>query len=111
MMGMADTAFRMGSGSVCDLWVDITPVIELKCRVIDLLVSQGYQGACARKLLEAREGRWGMLCGCSYAEPWVRDRAPRFPHLPMRPDDLRKKYVPNDLPGDQMRCKGLPVVP
>jgi LmbE family N-acetylglucosaminyl deacetylase len=109
MMGMADTAFNLGYGTVCDIWVDITPVVEKKIHAIEMLVSQGYQGSCARKILEAREGRWGSLCGCSYAEPWVRDRAVRYSHLPVRPEDLDKKYVPNDLPGDLMICKDIPA--
>jgi LmbE family N-acetylglucosaminyl deacetylase len=108
MMGLADTAFRMGAGVVADIWIDITPVIEKKCHAIDLLVSQGYQGQAARKILEAREGRWGMLCGCSYAEPWMRDRAPRYASLPVRPQDLDKSYTPNDLPGDLLLCKDIP---
>jgi len=108
MMGMADTAFNLGNGTVCDIWIDITSVVQKKVHVIELLVSQGYQGACARKIVEAREGRWGSLCGCSYAEPWVRDRAVRYAHLPVRPEDLDKKYVPNDLPGDLMICKDIP---
>jgi 4-oxalomesaconate hydratase len=108
MMGMSDTAFTMGSGIVCDIWIDITSVVEKKVQVIDMLLSQGYQGACARKIVEAREGRWGSLCGCSYAEPWIRDRAVRYSHLPVRPEDLEKKYIPNDLPGDLLLCKDIP---
>ena len=61
-----------------------------------------------RKVVEARDGRWGMLCGCSYAEPWMRDRAVRYTHLPVRREDLRKQYVPNDLPGDQILCLDVP---
>lgn len=109
MMGMADTTSMSSSGVVCDVWVDITPVIDKKVQVIDLLVSQGYQGSCSRKLVEAREGRWGMLCGSSYAEPWMRERAIRYTRLPVRPEDLGKKYCPNDLPGDQVLCKDVPV--
>lgn len=109
MMGASDTAFRMGTGIVCDIWIDITTVIEKKCNAIDLLVSQGYQGQAARKILESREGRWGMLCGCSYAEPWMWDKAPRYGMLPVRPGDLDKRYTPNDLPGDLMLCRDIPV--
>ncbi len=107
MMGMADTAFMAGTGIVCDIWIDITSVVAKKLHAIDQLVSQGYQGRCARKIVEAREGRWGMLCGCSYAEPWIRDRAPRYAHLPVRHVDLVKQYVPNDVPGLDMVCPGI----
>ena len=109
MWGMADTAFMLGHGIVCDTWVDITPVVEKKIRAIDQLVTQGYQGAAARKIVEAREGRWGMLAGCAYAEPWMRDRAARYPCLPVRSEDLDKGYTPNDLPGDLLLCHGIPV--
>lgn len=108
MMGMADTPFNLGTGVVCDVWIDITSVVDKKVQAIDMLVSQGYQGSAARKIVEAREGRWGMLCGCSYAEPWVRDRAVRYKHLPVRPEDLESEYVPNDIPGDLLLCKDIP---
>ncbi|MAE62498.1 MAG: hypothetical protein CMJ49_14210 [Planctomycetaceae bacterium] len=108
MLGMADTNFMFGTGNVCDVWLDITPVVDKKVEALDVLVSQGYEGSMGRKLVAAREGRWGMICGCSYAEPWMRDRAVRYAHLPVRPEDLTKKYVPNDLPGDQMLCHQLP---
>ena len=110
MMGMADTSNMAGTGVVCDVWVDITSVVKKKIQCIDLLVSQGYQGSCARKIIEAREGRWGMLCGCSYAEPWIRDKAVRYNALPIRPGDLDKKYTPNDVPGDLMICRDVPLL-
>ena len=109
MMGMADTAFMGGTGVVSDIWIDITSVVAKKIHAIDQLISQGYQGSCARKLVEAREGRWGMLCGCSYAEPWMHERAPRYDHLPVRPSDLAKGYTPNDLPGDGILCPDVPL--
>ena len=106
-IGMADTQSMFGAGIVCDIWVDITRVVEKKIHAIDQLVSQGYHGTAARKIIEARDGRWGMLAGCSYAEPWMRDRAPRSAFLPVREEDLDKSFTPNDLPGDLMICRDL----
>ena len=109
MGGVSDTSFMLGHGIVCDTWVDITPVIEKKIRAMDCLISQGYQGHAARKIVESREGRWGMLAGCSYAEPWMRDRAARYQCLPVRPEDLEKGYTPNDLPGETLLCQKIPM--
>jgi LmbE family N-acetylglucosaminyl deacetylase len=107
-IGMADTAHAFGSGIVCNVWIDITPVVEKKIQAIDQCVSQGYQGTAARKIIEARDGRWGMLCGCSYAEPWVRERAPRSSFLPVYADDLDREFHANDLPGDLMIARDIP---
>ena len=65
-IGMADTQSLFGAGIVCDVWVDIASVVEKKIRAIDQPVSQGAQRPAARKIVEARDGRWGMLAGCSY---------------------------------------------
>ena len=54
-------------GIVPDVWVDISAVIDKKIHAIDQLVSQGYHGETARWVVEARDGRWGMLAGCAYA--------------------------------------------
>lgn len=107
-VGMADTTSMFGSGIVCDVWVDITPVIQKKIHAMDQLVSQGYHGTAARKIVEARDDRWGMLAGCSYAEPWMRDRAPRYPCLPVTSEELDKGFTANDLPGDLMICRDVP---
>jgi hypothetical protein len=39
----------------------------------------------------------------------MRDRAVRYTHLPVRPEDLNKDYVPNDLPGDSILCPSVPM--
>jgi len=97
---LADSRDLLNPGIVADVWVDITPVIERKVRAIDQIVSQSYHGSTARKLVEAREGRWGMLSGCSYAEAFVRGGR-TYPALPMPPMQAAD-FVPNDLPGDQV---------
>ena len=106
--GMADSKLSFGEGIVCDVWVDITPVIEKKIHAIDQCVSQGYHNSTGRKIVESREGRWGMLAGCSYAEPWMRDQMPRYDCLPVREEDLDKGFTPNDLPGDLMIARDIP---
>ena len=35
MMGMADTALMGGTGVVCDVWIDITPVVEKKIQSVN----------------------------------------------------------------------------
>ena len=62
-IGMADTKIMFGEEIVCDVWVDITSVIDKKIQAMNQCVSQGYHGSSARKIAEARDGRWG----CSVA--------------------------------------------
>ena len=70
---------------------------------MDQCVSQGYHKSAARKIMEARDGRWGMLAGCSYAEPWMSDKPPRHSSLPVRDKDLDRTFYANDLPGGERR--------
>ena len=83
----------LGGGVVPDVWIDTTPVIEKKVHAFDQLVSQGYQGDTARWIIEARDGRWGMIAGCSYAEPFLRPDGITYDHLPMPERVLGKQYV------------------
>ena len=93
-----DTTDMLCHGLVCDIWIDTTPVIKKKLAAINLIKSQGYDGKCARKIIEARDGRWGMLAGCSYAEPFLRARAQTYEHLPREkppvtgPNGLQVEY-------------------
>ena len=107
-IGMADAKITFADGIVCDLWVDITPVVAKKIHAMDQCVSQGYHKTAARKIMEARDGRWGMLAGCSYAEPWMRDMQPRYSSLPVRDRDLDKAFHANDLASDQTVCQDIP---
>jgi LmbE family N-acetylglucosaminyl deacetylase len=52
-------------GIVADFFVDIPPVIGRKVQACDQYVSQGYEGQFARKVAEARDGRFGMLANTS----------------------------------------------
>ena len=97
-----------GGGIVPDVWSDTTPVIEKKVHAIAQLVSQGYQEDCARWIVEARDGRWGMLAGCAYAEPFLRPQDITYGELPM-PDRVRdKQYVPTDMPRQRTSAHQIP---
>jgi len=93
-----DTTDMLCHDLVCDIWIDTTPVIKKKLEAINLIKSQGYDGKCAEKIIEARDGRWGMLAGCSYAEPFLRARAQTYEHLPREkppvtgPNGLQVEY-------------------
>ena len=87
---MSDTRDMLAADIVCDVWMDITPVIERKVQAIDQIASQSYQGKRARKAIEARDGWRGMLAGVSYAECFVRSQGVTYSSLPM-PESRMKK--------------------
>lgn len=104
-----DTRSRIDMvGIVADFFVDITPVIGRKVQAFDQYVSQGYEGQFARKVAEARDGRLGMLANTSYAEAFMHSRSTTFPSLPLPESVLNRRYVPNDLPGDQITAWQTP---
>ena len=104
---IADSRDLLSGGIVCDVWVDITPVIARKVQAFDQIVSQGYHGSLARKAVEARDGRWGMLAGTSYAEPFLRGGR-TYDSLPMSDRTMRKVFSPTDLPGDRILAPDVP---
>jgi len=71
-----------------DVFIDITDVIEKKLAVLDCLVSQGYDGAYARKRLEASDGAFGIAAGCAYAEPFISLRQEIHYYLPITDEML-----------------------
>ena len=95
-------------GIVADFYVDITPVIGRKVQAFDQYVSQGYEGQFARKVAEARDGRFGMLANTSYAEAFIHSRGTTFPTLPLPESVMNRKWVPNDLPGDRISAWQTP---
>ncbi len=95
-------------GIVADFYVDITPVIGRKVQAFDQYVSQGYEGQFARKVAEARDGRFGMLANASYAEAFMFSRGTTFSSLPLPEAVMNRQYVPNDLPGDQISAWQTP---
>ena len=70
----------------CDVYVDITDVIERKVQALDLMRGQNYDGPYARKRVESVDGHFGMFASVAYAEPFsslhfqVYDRLPITPH-------------------------------
>ena len=81
-------------GITPDVWIDTSSVIEKKVHAIDQLVSQGYHGQTARRIVEARDGRWGMIAGSAYAEPFIRPFGLIYDSLPMSPRSLSDAYQP-----------------
>jgi 4-oxalomesaconate hydratase len=104
---IADSRDPLVDGIVCDIWIDTSRVIERKVRALDQIVSQGYHGSVGRKIVEARDGRWGMLAGTAYAEPFLRGGR-TYDELPMTPRVLDRVYHPTDLPGDVLTASGVP---
>ena len=95
-------------GIVADFYVDITAVIRREVQAFDQYVSQGYEGQFARKVAEARDGRFGMLANTSYAEAFMFSRGTTFSSLPLPDVVMNRQYVPNDLPGDQISAWQTP---
>lgn len=81
-------------GITPDVWIDTTSVIEKKVQAIDQLVSQGYQGKFARRVVEARDGRWGMIAGTAYAEPFVRPTGLIYNSLPLPSSAIKDAHKP-----------------
>ena len=66
-----------------DVFVDIADVIDRKLAALDALKSQGYDGAYARKRIEASDGAFGTAARCAYAEGFIRLNAEVHHHLPV----------------------------
>ena len=95
-------------GIVADFFIDTTAVIERKVQAFDQYVSQGYEGAFARKVIEARDGRHGMHAEASYAEPFLHSRSVTFDALPVSAHTLELGYVANNLPGTELLAYAVP---
>ena len=95
-------------GIVPDVWIDTSPVIHKKVQAIDQLASQGYEGDTARWIVEARDGRWGMIAGCAYAEPFLRPTGITYDYLPMPERVAKKEYVPTSVPIGSIGAHNVP---
>ena len=95
-------------GIVPDVWVDITPVIHKKVQAMDQLVSQGYHGETARWIVEAGDGRWGMIAQCAYAEPFLRPTGITYDLLPMPESVLGKEYEPTVMRAGRTTAHRVP---
>ena len=72
-----------GGGPANDVYVDITPVVDLKVRAMDQFVSQGYEGDFARKCVSGHNGHWGNYAGVAFAEPFMRASVEVYDALPV----------------------------
>ena len=62
--------YREFSGH-CQVYVDVTDVIDLKVKALDKMKSQQYDGDCAWKRVESVEGGAGAAVRVAYAEPFI----------------------------------------
>ncbi len=102
--------FFFGSGAACvrrDLWdaqggyyndvfIDITDVVEKKLAALDMLVSQGYGGAYARKRIECSDGAFGRAGNVAYGEGFIRMHSETHSLLPLT-DHARKLASSSDF--------------
>ena len=87
---LRSTLWDADGGYYNDVFIDITDVIEQKLAALDCLVSQGYNGAYARKRLETNDGAFGVAGGVAYAEGFISDRSETHYHLPISDYTLEK---------------------
>lgn len=66
-----------------DVIIDISDVIDKKLASIDCLVSQGYDGAYARKRMEISDGHFGRQGNVPYGEAFISERVQTYRYLPI----------------------------
>ena len=74
----------------CQIFVDITDVIERKVKALDHLVSQRYHADYARKRAEAADGFKGTRVDVPYAESFVPMIPEVYKYLPIQQETLDK---------------------
>ena len=79
----------------CDVYIDITDVIERKVAALDLMRGQGYDGPYARKRAEAVDGHFGLVVGVAYAEAFTSMHPQVYDRLPLTPHTRVKASEPN----------------
>ena len=72
-----------------DIVIDITDVVEKKLACLDMLVSQGYGGAYARKRIEISDGAFGRIGEVAYGEGFISEKAQTWRHLPISDHTLK----------------------
>jgi hypothetical protein len=75
----------------CDVYIDISAVIDRKVKAIDRLSSQDYTGPVTRKMLETYDGMLGTAGGVAYAESFMRYKPETYDYLPL--EDLTRQRV------------------
>ena len=87
-------SLQYASTSQVDVLVDITDVIDKKVEAMDLISSQYYGGAYARKVHETSDGRVGQWAHVAYAESF-QSYFPRICYtLPVSDADLHRQIEP-----------------
>ena len=98
----------------CDVYVDISDVIDRKVRAIDQLSSQNYTGPVTRKMLETYDGILGTAVGVAYAESFMRHHPVVYGALPLedftrqRAAETEKEFIDRS---SRMWVHALPVTP
>ena len=69
---------------------------------------RGYQGDTARWIIESRDGRWGMIAGSAYAEPFLRPSGIRYNSLPMPETVIGFNWKPTVVPGAPLSASKIP---
>lgn len=87
---MAFSALSGHSQAVVNYFVDVTDVVALKVRALDMMKSQQYEGQYARKSVESWNGVFGFFTGTSYCEGFVMNK-PEVGHLLGVSDYLRTR--------------------
>ena len=83
------TIWKSEGGYWCNVFVETTEVIEKKLACLDMLSSQGYGGAYARKIIEVCDGAFGKAVYVPYAEGFISWRAAVHDHLPVSEGNRR----------------------
>lgn len=92
---MGHNSLGYASTAQVNVMIDVTDVIDKKVAAMDLVGSQYYDGAYARKVHEASDGHYGQLCAVAYAEPF-QSHLPMVRYtLPVSDADLYRQVEPN----------------
>lgn len=108
----AYSALDAGSTAVPNYFVDVTDVVELKVRALDLMRSQQYEGEFARKLTEVWSGGFGYYNRTPYCEgfilnrPIVSDKIHISEHWLKRTNESEKEMFDRDF---KMKAPFVPM--
>lgn len=92
----------------CDLFIDVSDVIERITRARNCMVSQQYNGNYAKKSVETSFGTYGNRMNTGYAEPFIRYKPEIRYYLPL-PE--RMERWANEPEKEQLERRGYLVAP
>lgn len=96
----------------CDIYIDISDVVDRKVRAVDQLASQGYTGSVTRKMIETFDGILGYPGGVPYAEAFIRAHPETYRYLPLE-ESTRKQAQETEAEYTERRARmwvhALPV--